>query len=117
MDKPKPKKKYRLSATASKEVWPGSGGIAICVSDFNTVWIPKCRKKAIYGELGRYLGEVIRELAARKECKVHEGHLLGDFSPFAAGKITVMVEVGSFSIVIVASCALAIFLMIGKPSP
>jgi putative transposase len=45
---------------------------------YHMVWIPKYRKKLIYGDLRRYLGEVIRELAARKECKVHEGHLMGD---------------------------------------
>ena len=42
------------------------------------VWIPKYRKKVIYGNLRKYLGEIIRELAIQKECKVHEGHLMGD---------------------------------------
>jgi len=39
------------------------------------VWIPKCRKKAVYMELRKYLGEVLRDLALRKESEVVEGHL------------------------------------------
>jgi len=45
---------------------------------YHLVWIPKYRKKVIYGNLRKYLGEIIRELAIQKECKVHEGHLMGD---------------------------------------
>ena len=45
---------------------------------YHVVWIPKCRKKMLYGELGKYLGERFRDLAAQKECKVMEGHLLPD---------------------------------------
>jgi len=45
---------------------------------YHLVWIPKYRKKVIYGKLRKYLGEVIKELAAQKECKVHEGHLMGE---------------------------------------
>ncbi len=32
----------------------------------------------LYGEIRRYLGEVIRDLAAQKECRVEEGHLRSD---------------------------------------
>jgi putative transposase len=45
---------------------------------YHLVWIPKYRKKVIYGQLREYLGEVFRELALRKESKVIEGHLIGD---------------------------------------
>ena len=45
---------------------------------YHLVWIPKYRKKVIYGQLRKYLGEVFRELALRKESKVIEGHLIGD---------------------------------------
>jgi putative transposase len=45
---------------------------------YHLVWIPKYRKKVIYGNLRKYFGEIIRELAIQKECKVHEGHLMGD---------------------------------------
>ncbi len=42
------------------------------------VWIPKYRKKAIFGELRKYLGEIFRNLTTHKECKVVEGHLMPD---------------------------------------
>lgn len=45
---------------------------------YHVVWIPKYRKKAIYGELRRELGEVFRELAKQKESRIEEGHLLPD---------------------------------------
>lgn len=34
------------------------------------VWIPKYRKKAIFEDLRKYLGEIFRDLAKQKECKV-----------------------------------------------
>jgi putative transposase len=45
---------------------------------YHVVWIPKYRKKAVYGNLRRELGEVFRELAKQKESKIEEGHLLAD---------------------------------------
>ena len=45
---------------------------------YHVVFIPKYRKKAIYGELRRYLGEVMRRLAHQRESEVEEGHLLAD---------------------------------------
>ena len=42
---------------------------------YHVVWSPKYRKKRLYGEIRRYLGDVIRDLAAQKECRVEEGHL------------------------------------------
>ena len=42
------------------------------------VFIPKCRREALYGELRRYLGEVFRKLAEQKESRIEEGHLLPD---------------------------------------
>jgi putative transposase len=45
---------------------------------YHLVWIPKYRKKIIYGNLRRYLGEVLRELALHKESNIIEGHLMGD---------------------------------------
>ena len=40
------------------------------------VFIPKYRKKVIYGELRRYLGDVLRRLAQRRESE--EGQLMRD---------------------------------------
>ena len=45
---------------------------------YHVVWIPKCRKKTLYGELRRYLGSTFRELAMQRESRVIEGHLLPD---------------------------------------
>ena len=44
-------------------------------------WIPKCRKKKLYGPLRKELGSVFHELARQKECQIMEGHLLGDHVP------------------------------------
>ena len=45
---------------------------------YHVVWSPKYRRKRLYGEIRRYLGDVIRDLAAQKECRVEEGHLRSD---------------------------------------
>ena len=45
---------------------------------YHLVWIPKCRRKILYGQLRRELGEVFHELARQKECRIEEGHLLAD---------------------------------------
>ena len=45
---------------------------------FHVTWIPKYRKKKIYGKLRQYLGKTLRELAKQKECEVLEGHLMSD---------------------------------------
>ena len=42
---------------------------------YHVVFIPKYRRKAIYTGLRRYLGEVFRKLAERKESRIEEGHL------------------------------------------
>ena len=42
---------------------------------YHVVWIPKCRRKMLYGQLRIHLGDVFPELARQKECKVLEGHL------------------------------------------
>ena len=41
-------------------------------------FIPKCRRKVLYGSLRRHLGEVFRKLAEQKESRIEEGHLLAD---------------------------------------
>lgn len=45
---------------------------------YHVVFIPKYRKKRLYGELRRHMGEVFRTLASQKECKIEEGHLMPD---------------------------------------
>ena len=46
--------------------------------NYHVVFIPKCRRKKLYGHLRKHLGEVFRELARRKECEILEGHLMPD---------------------------------------
>lgn len=45
---------------------------------YHVVFIPKCRKKMLYGQLRQHLGDVFRELARRKESEIVEGHLMPD---------------------------------------
>ncbi len=45
---------------------------------YHIVWIPKCRKKALFVELRQYLGEVLKDLVLRKESEILEGHLRVD---------------------------------------
>jgi putative transposase len=45
---------------------------------YHVVFIPKGRRKLLYGELRRYLGEVFRALAVQKESRIEEGHLMPD---------------------------------------
>jgi putative transposase len=45
---------------------------------YHIVFIPKFRKKSIFGQLRTELGEVLRDLACQKESKIEEGHLMPD---------------------------------------
>ena len=45
---------------------------------YHVVFIPKCRRKTLYGQLRQHLGEVFRKLATQKESRIEEGHLLVD---------------------------------------
>jgi putative transposase len=42
------------------------------------VFIPKRRKKRIFGVLRKHLGEIFHELAGHRESKIVEGHLMSD---------------------------------------
>jgi putative transposase len=42
------------------------------------VWIPKYRRKKLYGEVAKQLGEVFHELARQRESRILEGHLCPD---------------------------------------
>ena len=44
----------------------------------HVVFIPKYRRKALFGQLRPHLGEVFRRLALQKESRIEEGHLLLD---------------------------------------
>ncbi len=45
---------------------------------YHVVWIPKCRRKVLYGHIRKRLGEVLHELARQRESKILEGHLMSD---------------------------------------
>ena len=45
---------------------------------YHIVFIPKCRRKTLYGQLRVHLGEVFRMLAAQRESQIEEGHLMPD---------------------------------------
>jgi putative transposase len=45
---------------------------------YHVVFIPKYRKKVIYGELRKFLVDMFHELAVHRESKIEEGHLRGD---------------------------------------
>jgi len=45
---------------------------------YHVVFIPKCRRKALFGQIGRELGPVFRTLTERRECRVEEGHIASD---------------------------------------
>jgi putative transposase len=45
---------------------------------YHVVFIPKCRRRTLYEQLRRHLGEVFRELARHRESRIEEGHLMAD---------------------------------------
>lgn len=42
---------------------------------YHIVWIPKCRRKVLFGRIRSYLGEVFHKLARQRESEILEGHL------------------------------------------
>jgi len=40
--------------------------------------VPKRRRKAIFGQTRRQLGQIFHALARQKECQIVEGHLMSD---------------------------------------
>ena len=47
-------------------------------SKYHVVWIPKCRKKQVYGGVTKYLGSIFPRLAKERESRIVEGHLCPD---------------------------------------
>ena len=45
---------------------------------YHIVFIPKKRRKVIYGSLRKFLGVIFHDLAKRKSCEILEGHLMRD---------------------------------------
>ena len=45
---------------------------------YHVVFVPKQRRKAIFGQTRRQLGPIFHALARQKECQIVEGHLMPD---------------------------------------
>ena len=45
---------------------------------YHIVFIPKGRRKVLYGQLKKELPAVFHELARHKECVIEEGHMMAD---------------------------------------
>ncbi len=45
---------------------------------YHRVFIPKRRKKKVYGALRKHLGEILHDLASHRESEIVEGHLMAD---------------------------------------
>ena len=45
---------------------------------YHVVFIPKGRKKELYGKIRRFLGPVFHELAKQRSSQIVEGHMVQD---------------------------------------
>ena len=45
---------------------------------YHVVFIPKRRRKVMFGQLRKHLGTIFHELAKQKGCEIVEGHLMAD---------------------------------------
>src|SRR6266851_7798697 len=45
---------------------------------YHVVFIPKRRRKVLFGQIRPHLGEIFHALAHQKECRIFEGHVMPD---------------------------------------
>jgi len=45
---------------------------------YHAVWIPKCRRKVLFGQLRKHLEDVFHEIARQKDSQILEGYLQQD---------------------------------------
>ena len=45
---------------------------------YHVVFIPKYRRKVLWGQIRPALGSIFHDLAKQKECLIHEGHIMPD---------------------------------------
>lgn len=45
---------------------------------YHLVFVPKYRRKVLYGKIRKFLGPKFHELAAQRGCKIVEGHMVQD---------------------------------------
>ena len=58
-----------LYSSLSHSKWDGK---------YHVVFIPKFRKKILYGKIRAFLGPIFHELAGQRNCKILEGHMVQD---------------------------------------
>ena len=88
----------RVASPQSSTLRPGGGSLAeldaarqqrtihllikpdnlMCYQQYHVVFVPKRRRKAIFGQARRPLGTIFHALARQKECEIIEGHLMPD---------------------------------------
>jgi putative transposase len=71
-----PLKVYRKESFRMDEYQSLSHTVWDC--KYHVVWIPKCRRKVLFEQLRKNLGQVFRELARQRESEILEGHLMSD---------------------------------------
>jgi len=73
---------YFLGRDGSKKVYMETSFKSLSHSKWNCkyhiVFVPKYRKKKLYGEIRKFLGPVFHELASQRGCKILEGHMVQD---------------------------------------
>ena len=45
---------------------------------YHVVFVPKCRKKVLYGDIRKFLAPLFHELAAQRGCKIEKGNMVQD---------------------------------------
>jgi putative transposase len=45
---------------------------------YHVMFVPKYRRKVMFGEIRQFLGPIFHELARQKECRIIEKHLIPD---------------------------------------
>jgi putative transposase len=45
---------------------------------YHIVFIPKCRRKVLFGQIRKDLGVVFHNLARQRDCVIEEGHIMSD---------------------------------------
>src|SRR5215467_7570478 len=48
---------------------------------YHVVFVPKRRRKALFGNIRKALGPIFHALARQKECRIIEGHVMPDHVP------------------------------------
>ena len=46
--------------------------------NYHVVFVPKYRKKVLYGKIRKFLGPLFHQLASQRSCKITEGHMVQD---------------------------------------